>query len=258
MTAEIGLIPIVHALLGSIRVLVMLITGPVFSHPALPMRIRVAAALMIAWAVNPGASGAVAALEWDVASMALAVATEVMIGLAVGVGAGLVFAGILQLGEFLAIQGGLAAAQAIDPASGTPSVAIGTALNTVAMMVFLSIGGHHELIRGVEVSFASLPIGGGMPDAGILMRIASLGSVIFEVAFRLAAPVTVVIFVQNVVTGVLGRAMPQLNLLLVNLPLHAGILFVMLGLGATALVAVLEDLVESWPSRIFSILLGGA
>lgn len=257
MTAEIGLIPVVHALLGSIRVLVMLISGPVFSHPALPMRIRVSAALMIAWAADPGASGAIASLDWNGASIALAVASEVMIGLAVGIGAGLVFAGILQLGEFLAIQGGLAAAQAIDPASGAPSVAIGTALNTLAMMVFLSIGGHHELIRGIDLSFEALPIGGGLPDVGILMRIATLGSVIFEIAFRFAAPVTVVIFVQNVVTGVLGRAMPQLNLLLVNLPLHAGILFLMLGLGASELIAVFEDLVESWPSRIFSVLLGG-
>ena len=258
MIAEIGLIPVVHALLGSIRVLTMLFSGPVFSHPALPMRIRVTAALMIAWAADPGASGAVASLDWSGASIALAVATEVMIGLAVGIGAGLVFAGILQLGEFLAIQGGLAAAQAIDPASGAPSVAIGTALNTLAMMIFLAIGGHHELIRGIDLSFDALPIGGGLPDVGILMRIATLGSVIFEIAFRFAAPVTVVIFVQNVVTGVLGRVMPQLNLLLVNLPLHAGILFLMLGLGASELVGVFKQLVESWPSRIFAILLGGA
>lgn len=257
MTADIALAPVLHALLGSIRVLVMLLTGPVFGHPSIGVRIRVMMALMIAWAAAPTAAGDLASLDWTVLELAGAVGIEVLVGLTVGVGSGLIFAGILQLGEFMAIQGGLAAAQAIDPASGAPSVAIGSALNTFAMLVFLAIGGHHELIRGITTSFDALPIGGRLPDTAAFYQIAQLGSVIFEIAFRFAAPVTVVIFVQNVVTGVLGRAMPQLNLLIVNLPLHAGMLFLILGLAASDLLHVFKDVLEVWPSRVFSIVLGG-
>lgn len=258
MTVEIGLMPVLYALLGSIRVFTMMLAGPVFSHPALSMRIRLVASLMIAWTASPVAVGGLAVEQWDLMTLAGAVLVEVMIGVTVGIGSGLVFAGILQLGEFVAIQGGLGAARALDPASGASSVAIGTALNTFAMLIFFVIGGHHELIRGIVASFSALPIGGSLPDAAVFYAIAQLGGVVWELAFQLAAPVTIAIFVQNMATGLLARAMPQLNLLLVNLPLHLGMLLLIFGFGASDYVDVFKDVIELWPSRIFEIVLGGA
>jgi flagellar biosynthetic protein FliR len=259
MTVELAIMPILHALLGSIRIFVMMLAGPLFSHPAISLRIRLVASLLIAWAAAPvGVDAMAAGADWDAVTIGAAVVTEVMIGVSVGVGCGLVFAGILQLGEFAAIQGGLGAARSIDPSSGASSVAIGSAFNTFAMLIFLVIGGHHELITGIGQSFVVMPIGGGMPDSAMLHEVAKLGSVIWEVAFRLAAPITVAIFVENVATGVLGRAMPQLNLLIVNLPLHVGMLLLILGLGASDFVHAFKDVIEIWPSRVFSVVLEGA
>lgn len=257
MSVEIGLIAVLHAVLGSIRVFVMMIAGPVFSHPALSMRVRVMLAVMIAWALAPGATGDLAGGHWDVLTLAAAVATEVMIGLAIGIGSGLIFAGILQLGEILAIQGGLGAARSIDPASGAASVAIGSALNTFAMLIFLLIGGHRELVRGLDASFAHFPVGSAVSESSMFLEVAELGSVVWEVGFQLAAPVTVAIFVQNIATGFLGRAMPQLNLLIVNLPLHVGMLLLIVGLGAGDYIHAMKDVIEIWPSRVFSVVLGG-
>ncbi len=257
MTLEIGLAPVLSALLGSVRVLVMMVTGPLFSHPALGARVRVLLALAIAWAIGPESVGGQSVAELGVAKLALTVCTEVVIGLAAGVGSGLVFAGILQLGQFMAIQGGLGAARTIDPASGASTLAISTAFNTFAMLVFLVIGGHHDLVRGIAASFEAYPIGRAGPDPGLLLELASLASVIWQVAFQLAAPLTVAIFVQNVATGVLGRAMPQLNLLIVNLPLHVGMLLLLIGIGANDYMHALREVIEIWPDRVFSVLLGG-
>lgn len=256
MTFEIGLMPILHALLGSIRVLVMMLAGPLFSHPAMNSRVRVMLALMISWSVSPVAVGGVADASWDVPSVAMAVCGEVMIGLSVGIGAGLVFAGILQVGQFMAIQGGLGLARSIDPATGSSTLAISTAFNTFAMLIFLVIGGHHELVRGIATTFIAYPIGGGAPESSVFMEVARLGSVMWEVAFRLAAPLTVAIFVQNVATGVLGRAMPQLNLLIVSLPLHVGMLFLIVGLGAGDFIHAFKDVIEVWPERVFGVVMG--
>ena len=258
MTVEVGLMPVLWALLGSIRVFVMMVAGPLFSHPALSMRVRTMAALMIAWVASPVGTPALAEAQWDVGTLAFAVFVEVMIGLVVGIGSGLVFAGILQLGEFVAIQGGLGAARSLDPTSGASSVAIGTAFNTFAMLIFLIIGGHHELIRGIVSSFEALPIGGDLPDVGLFREVAALGSVIWEMAFELAAPISIAIFVQNMATGVLARAMPQLNLLLVNLPLHVGMLLFLVGFGASEFVHAFKDVLELWPSRVFGLLMEGA
>jgi flagellar biosynthesis protein FliR len=85
-----------------------------------------------------------------------------------------------------------------------------------------------------------------------------LGGVIWEIAFQLAAPITVAIFIQNMATGFLGRAMPQLNLLIVNLPLHVGMLLLIVGLGAGDFVHSFKDILEVWPSRVFDLVIGGA
>lgn len=257
MTFEIGLSPLLLALLGSIRVFTMMMAGPVFSHPALPVRVRLMAAVLVAWVASPTSVAASPILEWDALGWAAAVLVEILIGLAVGIGSGLVFAGFLQLGEFVAIQGGLGAARSIDPTSGASSVAIGMAFNTFAMLIFLVIGGHHELIRGIAASFVSLPVGGRLPDPAMFQAVASLASIIWELAFQLAAPISISIFVQNMATGVLARAMPQLNLLLVNLPLHVGMLLFIVGFGAVEYVHAFKDVIEVWPSRVFEIVIGG-
>lgn len=256
MTFELALLPVLSALLGSVRVVAMMWVGPLFSHPAVGARVRVMVALMVAWVAAPVSVGPLAGTQWDVASLVAAVMVELLVGLAVGVGAMLVFSAMMLLGEFLAVQGGLGAAQAIDPATGVSSPAIGMALESFALLVFLAIDGHHDLIRGIAATFEFLPVGGGLPSTDVFFEMARLGGHVWEVAFQIAAPVTVAIFVQNVATGVLGRAMPQLNILIVNLPLHVGIVFLILGLGANDFIHAMKDSIEIWPDTVFGTLAG--
>ena len=51
--------------------------------------------------------------------------------------------------------------------------------------------------------------------------------------------------------------MPQLNILIVNLPLHVGIVFLMIGLGANDLLHAMKDVIEIWPDTVFGVLAGG-
>jgi flagellar biosynthetic protein FliR len=168
----------------------------------------------------------------------------------------LVFSAMMLLGELLAVQGGLGAAQTIDPATGGSSPAIGMALESFALLIFLAIDGHHDLIRGIAATFEFMPVGGALPSTDVFLEIARLGHSVWQVAFQIAAPVTVAIFVQNIATGVLGRAMPQLNILIVNLPLHVGLVFLILGLGASDFVHVMKDSIEVWPETVFGVLAG--
>lgn len=256
MTLELALMPVLMALLGSIRVLAMMWVGPLFSHPAIGARVRIIAALMITWVAAPVGAGPLAAGQWNLASLLGAAAVEILFGLAVGIGAMLVFSAMMMLGELLAVQGGLGAAQTIDPATGVSSPAIGLALESFALLIFLAIDGHHDLIRGIAATFEVLPVGGGLPSADVFLEMARLGGHVWQVAFQIAAPVTVAIFVQNVATGVLGRAMPQLNILIINLPIHVGLVFLIVGLGADDFMHAMKDSIEVWPETVFGVLAG--
>ena len=47
--------------------------------------------------------------------------------------------------------------------------------------------------------------------------------------------------------------MPQLNLLLVNLPLHVGMMLFLFGFGATEFVHAFKDILEAWPGHVASL-----
>jgi flagellar biosynthetic protein FliR len=258
VTVELALMPVLFALLGSVRVLAMMWVGPLFSHPAVGARVRIVAALMVTWVIAPVGGGRLAAGQWDLANLFAAVAVELLFGLAVGIGAMLVFSAMMMLGELLAVQGGLGAAQAIDPATGVSSPAIGLALESFALLIFLAIDGHHDLIRGIGETFVLLPVGGGLPSPDVFLEMTRLGGHVWQVAFQIAAPVTVAIFVQNIATGVLGRAMPQLNILIINLPIHVGLVFLIVGLGADDFMHAMKDSIEVWPDTVFGVLAGDA
>lgn len=258
MTFEVALVSVLGALLGSLRVLAMMVVGPLFGHPAIGTRSRITAALLLTWAFAPVAVGPLARADWDVASLVWAAFVELAIGGLIGLGASLVFSAMMLLGEFVAVQGGIGAAQAIDPATGVSSPAIGLALEAFALLVFLAIDGHHELIRGIGESFVILPVGGAPPSPETFLAVARLASSVWSIAVQIAAPVVVAIFVQNVATGVLSRALPQLNILIVNLPLHVGVVLLLLGLGSNELIHAMKDRIEVWPEGVFEVVAGGS
>ena len=109
-----------------------------------------------------------------------------------------------------------------------------------AFMLFLVSG-----IGAVVLSFELLPPAGAGPVAAGLGGVAALGGGIFEVAVRLAAPFTAVMLVTNLAVGMLGRAIPQLNLMSLQLPAQIAITLLLLALGAgpftEALAAAIRD-----------------
>jgi flagellar biosynthetic protein FliR len=219
--------------LALVRLLGLFLVAPFFSHAVIPMRVRVALAFAATWGTADLWSGAQLPLL-EIAPAAAAIAHEALVGATLGFATGLVFSGIALLGEFASIQGGLGAATVIDPTSGASSVVLSSLAQVFALVLFLALDGHHLVLHALVLSFKSLPLGGtgATLGVGVFAAVASLGAVIFEVAVRIAAPITAVMMLSNVAVGMLGRAIPQLNLMALQLPAHVGIMLLVLCLGA--------------------------
>ncbi len=256
MSWELGLDPILLGVVGGLRILFFLVTGPIFGHRVLSARVRIILSLLSVFVIAPRAAAGGALDDLSALGLAFLALNEIAIGFVMGVTANLIFGAFLLFGQFAATQGGLGMAREIDPLSGVSTTALGTVLNTIGALVFLAIDGHHQLLRALSLSFDRLPIGGEAMDIEVVGATARLAAMIFEVGFRLAAPLTVAIFVENVAFGILGKAMPQLNLMMLNLPVHIGILFVMLGLGAPEVVHAMKGVLEDWPSRVLLVMFG--
>lgn len=243
-------------LLGGVRVLALCITGPVVANPAVPVRIRVGLAFTIGLALLPVIPRGAVPPDPSPLWLVSAAVCEVGVGAVLGFGTRLAFDAIGLLGGFVSIQGGLGAATVVDPTSGASSAALSSLFQAIAVIIYLAVDGHHALFSGVAASFTLVPPGGDGPDPRSFLALAQLGSGFFEIAVRLAAPVTVAMFLANVATGVIGRAMPQMNLMVVQLPAHILMVLALMLAGAAPFVTNIADMLVAWNLQPLALLAG--
>lgn len=197
-------------------------------------------------------TGAVAVLvcAWtDVAAPAqmmsvpglLAVMGEVLIGLTMGFVLQLFFAAPVVAAEVIGAGMAMNMAVTVDPAAGTQSPALGQYFMVVLTIVFLASGAHLQWFSLIVRSYEVFAPGQTWLGAERFALIASFGTQMFLTGVAIALPVTLVLLVVQVVTGVLSRSAPALNLFALGLP--AGILG---GLAALIISApLLTDMVSA-------------
>jgi flagellar biosynthetic protein FliR len=116
----------------------------------------------------------------------------------------------------------------VDPESRIQVPIIGQFLLILATLLFLVLNGHHWLIRAIIKSIEVIPLGSVHFDPALIWRINGLFKDIFLIAFKLAAPVAMCLFLVDVAYGIISRAIPQMNILIVGFPLKIGLGLVLL------------------------------
>lgn len=217
-------------LLPFLRVLALFSAAPLLSHRSLPVRARVALSFAIAVVVAPFAGVPAGLPLASMAGLGL-VAQQVLVGLALGFAARLLFTVFEVAGEFIGLQMGFSFAGFFDPHGGTES-AVGSWLHTLAMLLFLSLDGHLLLIDTLVGTFKTIPIA-DQPFAVLgSLRLDLLAGEVFRLALTLALPATMLMLFVNLVLGFTSRVAPQLNLFAVGFPVTLLVGLVALAVGA--------------------------
>jgi len=158
-------------------------------------------------------------LPTDPLLLGAGIANELLIGLVIGLAVRLVFAALELAGELMGTQMGFSVAHLIDPQTSHQTPLVGSFQTILASLTFLAMNGHYLVVRAVALSFETIqPLTGhlSVPLAEDMLRLAQH---MFVVAMQLAAPVLATVLVVNVLMGVLGRTVPQLNVFVMSFPL---------------------------------------
>lgn len=207
--------------------------APIFGAMGVPAQVRVivtgAIAVFVAvWTDVPAPENL-----FSLAGM-LAVAGEVVIGLAMGFALQVAFAGPVVAAEVIGGSMGLSMAMTSDPQGGAQTTAFGQYFTIVLTLIFLAIGAHLQWIALLVESFAVFPPGETWLGGDKGMIIANFAVQIFQFALIIALPITLVLLGVQIFTGILSRSAPALNLFALGLP--AGVLA---GLGALIIASPL-------------------
>jgi len=192
-----------------------------------PAQVRVIAAgaiavLVCAWTPVQPPAGLL-----SVAGM-VAVAGEVLVGLALGFVLQFAFAAPVIAAEMIGGAMGMSMATAVDPNSGSQSPALGQYFTVVVTLIFLSLGGHLQWLALVIDSYRVFPPGHTWLGPDRFAEIAGFAGSMFITAVAIALPVSLIMLVVQLVTGILSRSAPALNLFSLGLP--AGVLAGIVGL----------------------------
>jgi flagellar biosynthetic protein FliR len=204
----------------------LLVLGPILGSRIAPVRVRAALAFFLALAMLPAVPAeAATALASDAGPIRLfaALGLEIAIGFTLGLVAEFVFGGVQMAGQLAGIQMGIGISNLIDPQTQDHITSLAQWQNLMALLVFLSVDGHHLLIRALAESFRVLPMGGGFPAVDGLGRVLVLAGDIFVFALKASAPVLVLLLMVNGAMGVLAKLIPQLNVFIVGFPLNVGV-----------------------------------
>ncbi|CCA94177.1 MULTISPECIES: flagellar biosynthetic protein FliR [Novosphingobium] len=220
------------------RIGAALVAAPLFGTASVPPQLRVVAAGAIAVLVCAWTDVQAPAALFSLAGM-VSVAGEVLIGLSLGFILQVAFAAPVLAAEIIGGSMGMSMATAVDPNSGAQSPALGQYFSVVITLVFLALGAHLQWFSLVIESYKSFPPGHTWLGAERLSEIAGFASYMFVTAVTIALPVSLILLIVQMVTGVLSRSAPALNLFALGLP--AGVLA---GIAALLISApVLTDLV---------------
>ncbi|MBX9611048.1 MAG: flagellar biosynthetic protein FliR [Burkholderiales bacterium] len=204
-------------LLPFFRILALFSAAPILSHRSFSVRGRVALAALIAMVVAP-----VVSVPGDISLTSSAafgvVAQQVLVGLAVGFAARLVFAVLEIAGEFIGLQMGFSFAGFFDP-NGRSETAIGTWLQTMGLMLFVTTNAHLIVLDVLIDTFTLFPISTDPFRALAGLRLDLMGAEVFRLALMLALPFTVLMLFVNLVLGFVSRVAPQLSIFAVGFPI---------------------------------------
>ncbi len=225
------------------RIAAMLAIAPVFGARMVPLRVRLAIAVLLTWVVVPTIPP-VPAIDPLSAAAGLVTVQQLLLGLAIGFSLQLVFATLIIAGQTIAMGMGLGFAQMVDPQNGVNVPVIGQYYLVIATLLFLAMNGHLALFRVLIDSFQSVPIGVDALSRDDFRAIAYWGVRMFGDAVMVALPAVASILLVNMSFGVVSRSAPQLNIFGVGFPVTLTLGFVVLVFAISNLLPQLQHMLQ--------------
>ena len=213
---------------------------PIFSHQNIPMTVKTAMAFFFTIVFYP--SMPPLAIEINVASIFLAILSELFFGLAIGIVLLLAYNVITFAGGQISFMMGFSMASAIDPQTGVSMPIVSQFLSLMGLMILLALDLHHWMLLYIDSSLRAVPLGGFLMSEDLFNYIISATSNMFVVGFMIAFPIIALTWLSDIIFGMLMKTMPQFNLLVIGFPIKIMVSFVVIiaTLSATMLILKMQ------------------
>ena len=253
MRIDISLLPALAAafMLVFARVAAMVMVLPALGQSNIPVRIKIAIAVLLTLIILPLHRTAYTIDMSSMAPLLVSMLHEIIIGVVLGATAQVAMSALQVAGSVIAQQLGLGFVTAVDPTQGQQGVVIGNFLTMLGVTLLFATDSHHLIIAALNDSYTIFSPGDLVPSGDVAELATRAFSAAFKLGMQFSAPFLVFGLVFNIGLGVLARLMPQMQVYFVGVPLSiltgflifAAVLAAMMGTFLDYFVSVMHDLI---------------
>ncbi|WP_428305635.1 flagellar biosynthetic protein FliR [Lacipirellula sp.] len=235
------------------RVGALMMTAPIFGPRSAPFQARALLAFAMAIIITPLHASQAPVDMRNIMAFSHFVLNETLIGLLLGLGLMILLSGIQLTGQIISQLGGTALAEGYDVMSEESLPVYSQLFYFLTLTMFVLLGGHRLLIEATLDTYEWLPPGRAMIGESYVSAMTTLMGQSFRLGVRAAAPAMAALLLATLILGLIGRTLPQINILVVgfsvNALLTAGAVLVSIGAIAWAFpqqaVASVEMMVDA-------------
>lgn len=236
------------------RVSVFLVAWPVFGTNNVPTPVKILLSVLLTIILFPIVGhGKISPGDLEQFYVWLLV-REAFLGVTLGYLGRLFFFAISICAQIVSDSIGLSSVHLLNPTTEERASAIEQFYTLLATLFFLGLNGHHLFLSGLVKSYEIVPVSLQALQMSALGGMGVLVQAITVTGVKLAAPVFISIFCMNVAMGIVGRAVPQINVLVTSMPVNILVGIFILVVSIPLLMTGMGELLNDAVSNIFGVL----
>lgn len=243
-------------LLTLFRISIILFMLPFFGGKNIPKSVKGALCIVLSWALWPYLSLDSALFPAHPFGIAVMLLGEAFIGLVLMLIVRFLFAAVQFGGQIIGFQMGFSMINVVDPLTGQQVVITSHFLYMTTLLTFLALNGHLFLLQGLADSFTLVPPGQLFLTGGLGTGVLNFANQMFVLGVKIAAPVTAAIFLVDLALALVGRAAPQMHVLILGFPIKIAVGFFFLGVLFATLSTYVQDYITSMGPMFHQVLMG--
>jgi flagellar biosynthetic protein FliR len=212
---EIPLLTIVSGLLTiGVRLTGLMLFAPWFGSAVIPARIKAGLVLALTLLLFPTVGKGIGI--YPMAQWPILIVMEFIVGVGMGLATNVVFEAAQLAGEVLGIQVGYSMVTIMDPMSQVESKVIPIFYQSMIVLLFMCMDVHYWILKAIGKSFLYVPPGTMHLSGLFTWTILATGGTLFGLGVQIAAPVLSATLVTDVLLALLGKASPQMPLMVLG------------------------------------------
>lgn len=203
-------------LLIFVRISGIFIFSPFFSSQNVPSIMKIGLSFFLALLITLSIP---VDIDFTNQILLIVIIKELTVGIIIGFISYAFMSAFYVLGQIIDMKIGFGMANVVDPQNRVQVPLMGNFYYILSFLFMLLINGHHKVITALVDSYDYIPIGRFIYDDNVMEIIVNSLAQAFEIGFKLSFPIVAIIFLTDIVLGIMAKTIPQMNVFVVGMPL---------------------------------------